>query len=930
MIWDRTNRPAWLSYSVSVTVVLFAAAIRWQLIGVLGFRATFLTFYPAVAIGALFGGFWPGVLATIASVVITDYFFISPFDHFVIPHTSDLIVDFILFLLGGTLVSYVIETAYRGREAAHKAEGELKLAVEREDAEKERKRLLQVRLDLIDYAAVHTMDGLLRLALDKIGELQESPIGFFQFVEIDQKTFPLQQWSTRTLNTFCEAKNKGVHFSIDQAGVWADCVRERKPVIHNDYGLLEHRKGMPEGHAEVVRELVVPVMRADRVVAILGIGNKPVDYTERDAEAVAFFADVTWEIVERKLDEEELRQSEERYRVLIEASSQILYRMSPDWGEMRQLKGGSLLPDTEKPNRDWLRKYIHPNDQKWVLEVIANAMRTGLPFELEHQVRSSDGSLAWVSSRAVPVRNSEGEIVEWFGAASDITERKRAEQRLRESRAFLAESQKISHSGSWSYDLGTNRATWSDEVYRIFGLKPQEFAANYEAFLEAVHPDDRQTLENAYSTSLLAKLPAFETEYRIVRKQTGEIRHVQAKCVNQFDAVGTIVKSVGVVLDITERKKAEDALRRSRARLDLALRSAGMGAWRWDISANRFSCDELACHLLAIDSATFGGTQEEVFRAIPAEDRDMVRSALARTLKMDMPFAVEHRVVQPDGKVIHLAVRGKLARDAQGRPERLIGLVWDITERKQMENELRRSRDELELRVRERTADLESANEKLRLVPSRLIEAQESERQRLSMELHDSVGQTIVALKFRIEHVIDSLSKKEYPQALQLLREFVPVLQRSLDETRAIYMGLRPIILTEHGVLATLDWYRRELLKLYPNQHIELETGVEEEDIPEDLKVAIFRIAQEAMNNALKHGKPEWVDVRLALNDEVIELEISDDGIGMDLDLIMESRTAKSLGLIGMKERAELRGGEFSILSAPHEGTTVKAVWRNL
>lgn len=526
-------------------------------------------------------------------------------------------------------------------------------------------------------------------------------------------------------------------------------------------------------------------------------------------------------------------------------------------------------------------------------------------------------------------------LVSWLietvqNLGGEIAERKRTEQRLQESRAFLAESQKISHCGSWSYNVRTSRLAWSEELYRIFGLAPGELDVSYEAFLAAVHPDDRESVEKAYSASLLEKQPSFESQLRIVRRHTGEIRHVHAKCVNQFDAAGSALRSVGVVVDITERKEAEDALRESRARLDLALRSAEMGAWHWDIPAQTLYFDEQACHLLGLDPATFGGTEEEVFRVIHPDDREMVREALTRALREDVPFEAEHKVIDSDGKVTSVAVRGKLARDGKGRPVRFDGLVWDITGHKQMENELRRSRDELEQRVRERTADLESANEKLRLMPSRLIEAQEKERQRLSMELHDSVGQTIAALKFRIEHVIAELETGKNSEALQLLREFVPVLQRSLDETRAIYMGLRPIILAEHGILATLDWYRRELLKLYPAQHIELETKIEEDDIPEDFKIAIFRIAQEALNNALKHGSPEWIDVRLALDDGLIALEISDDGVGMDLDFILGSYTAKSLGLLGMKERAELYGGKFSIRSAPHEGTTVRAAWRNL
>ncbi len=258
-----------------------------------------------------------------------------------------------------------------------------------------------------------------------------------------------------------------------------------------------------------------------------------------------------------------------------------------------------------------------------------------------------------------------------------------------------------------------------------------------------------------------------------------------------------------------------------------------------------------------------------------------------------------------------------------------VAVARDITEHKRVVEELRKSQNELELRVKERTAELELANENLRLVPSRLIGAQENERQRLAVELHDSIGQTLAALKFRIEHVIIVLEKQEYKQGLNLLHEFIPVLQRSIDETRTIYMGLKPTVLTEYGLLAALNWYRREILKIHPEHHIELETSIDEKDIPEGIKIAIFRITQEAVNNSFKHGAPEWVSVRLALNNDAIELEISDDGIGMNLDHIMGSHSANSLGLIGMRERAELTGGEFLIESCEHEGTSVRAIWRN-
>jgi PAS domain S-box-containing protein len=183
---------------------------------------------------------------------------------------------------------------------------------------KKAEAVMKMRYDLMAYAGTHSLEALLQKTLDEIGALTNSPIGFYHFVEPDQKTLSLQAWSTRTEKEFCTAKGKGMHYGIDKAGVWVDCVHERRPVIHNDYLSLPHRKGLPEGHAAVIRELVVPIMREDHVVAILGIGNKPTDYTEKEVELVSFIADVAWEITKRKRAEEALRRNEKQYRGLFE------------------------------------------------------------------------------------------------------------------------------------------------------------------------------------------------------------------------------------------------------------------------------------------------------------------------------------------------------------------------------------------------------------------------------------------------------------------------------------------------------------------------------------------------------------------------------------------------------------------------------------
>lgn len=172
--------------------------------------------------------------------------------------------------------------------------------------------LIQLRLRLWEFSTSLTVEGLMQKALDEIGAMTGSPIGFYHFVEGDQNMLSLQAWSTRTRAEFCKAEGAGMHYPISEAGVWVDCVREKRPVIHNDYASLPHRKGMPKGHAAVVRELVVPTMRGGQVVSILGVGNKSSDYNEQDVNLVSYIADVIWTIVEYKQAEEHIHQLNNR------------------------------------------------------------------------------------------------------------------------------------------------------------------------------------------------------------------------------------------------------------------------------------------------------------------------------------------------------------------------------------------------------------------------------------------------------------------------------------------------------------------------------------------------------------------------------------------------------------------------------------------
>ncbi len=142
----------------------------------------------------------------------------------------------------------------------------------------------------------------------------------------------------------------------------------------------------------------------------------------------------------------------------------------------------------------------------------------------------------------------------------DHTQRKRAEAKLAESEELLSRTQIIAHAGSWRLDLTANRLTWSDEVYRIFGYEPQEFTATYEVFLDIVHPDDQARVDEAYSCSLKEGIDGCEIEHRIVRRDSGEVRHVHERCIHERDNAGAVIQSTGMVQDITERKQIEGSL----------------------------------------------------------------------------------------------------------------------------------------------------------------------------------------------------------------------------------------------------------------------------------------------------------------------------------------------------------------------------------
>ncbi len=437
--------------------------------------------------------------------------------------------------------------------------------------------ILAARARIAEQAVSSSLEEILRATLDEAERLTGSCIGFFHFMEADQKTLTLQAWSTRTQNEFCHAEGHGMHYAIDQAGVWVDAVHARKPVIHNDYASLAHKKGMPAGHATVLRELVAPVLRGDQIVALLGVGNKPFPYGNRDLQTVQRLADLAWDIAERKRSEVALRQSEADYRTLFDSMAQGAFRQRAD-GSLIDVNEAALqlfgLSREEFLGRSSLTPAWDvvdeassplPGDQHPSMK----AIRTGRPVmrQVLGVANRRSGLRVWLEVNAIPeFQPGEPTPYRVMVTLHDLTERRRLETSLQESEARWHAMVEQAGDGFELLDEHGRYLQVNESSCRTLGYTREELLD-----LTVAETDPTLTLESyrARFNALIGQ-PALTFE-SIHQRKDGTRFPVEVTA--SIIRVGEHKRVLAQVRDISERTRSSETLRAAKELLDQTLDS---------------------------------------------------------------------------------------------------------------------------------------------------------------------------------------------------------------------------------------------------------------------------------------------------------------------------------------------------------------------
>ncbi len=594
------------------------------------------------------------------------------------------------------------------------------------------------------------------------------------------------------------------------------------------------------------------------------------------------------DVNEQKQSEEALRESESRFRNMANAAPVLLW--TSDSNQRRQYFNQSWVDFTgqSQPAADWM-ECIHPEDRRQYLADCNEAFAARQPLRAEYRLKRHDGEYHLVLENCVPRFTLSNLFEGYIGCGIDVTDTRRAEKAIAVANEHLHLALEAGSAEVWDLDMKTGESIRLGNHLALFGTPagPQTL----QEFWECVHPEDLSDLRRGIESAQRERA-GFSEDFRVISPQGG-IRwlHLEGKFI--YSQHGEAERMLGITVDITERKRAAEALEESEEEFSLAFEAARLGWWVWNEETGRVVMSQGTREVLGLSSET-EVTLDNFLNAVHPEDRERVYRKWWQSFDEGAHFLVEYRVLRLDGSVRWVEARGRAYSGSRGRLVQIVGITTDITERKNSE-------------------------EALRTLGGRLIQAQEQERIRISRELHDDICQRLALLGLELESLRDN-TEAEGPRLRDMAEHLVQFTTEIGMSVQALSHELHSSKLELLGIAPAIKSFCAEFSHQY---HVKVEFGSNvAQTLPREISLCLYRILQEALHNAVKYSGVREFFVQLRNEPGAVELVVRDFGAGFNVGAVTAGR---GLGLVSMQERVHLVNGILSVESEPQRGTTIRA-----
>src|SRR5882762_377216 len=684
---------------------------------------------------------------------------------------------------------------------------------------------------------------------------------------------------------------------------------------------FEHRLLMPDGSIKHVRV---------------------VGHAERDELGELEFVGAVMDVTAAKAAEERIRRNERELRTTIETIPALVSSTLPDgsldfisqsWLDYVGCSKEEILGEGWKPT-------IHPEDLDSVVNNWQAALAAGEPLEMEARFRRADGKYRWFLVRAAPLRDEKGNIVKWYVTIFDIEDRKQAEEKLRRSEAYLAEGQRLTHTGSWAMNVATGESTHSSEEHcRLFGFDPERGVPSDREYRQTLHREDLDRVVHTYERAV-GERTDFEVDYRAALPD-GTIKYFHTIGHPVFNAAGDLVEYMGTSMDVTERKRAEEALRASE---QVARGQVEALAQNLDILATAPAPQNLIGQMLStigrvlnaqsvalwlldepngslvLRAAAEGENLGAVDSAHPfiTNPRSWKNDPWLQEMLMGVPAALEE--VEDNPRVpsaVRDYFRSKGTKNFLAIPTLVGGQVKGIISiRHGARPRYRLEEIELAQALAHQATFAVQLNQ---FAEQSQLAAVLGERNRMARDIHDTLAQGFTGVIVQLEAAEDAISCGHQKRADKHLYRAAGLARQSLSEARRSVHALRPDALERDNL-----WEALKGIIKSTTAGTALRTTCELRGklpgLPPIWQENLLHIGQEALTNTLKYAHAQHFRARLICNARGVRLELRDNGAGFEI-----KDRQDGLGLTGMRERVEQMNGKLEITSARGKGTKVVA-----